>query len=165
MLKKTLLFVLISGLVISCSNGQENSQNLSIKESNSSTSMDYFELSPENAHPRAQELLKEDFFWSPIEETGPFGSDDGSDAFYGFVDWRESNKNASPVTYLKELIIEDWGYPQADWNASDEEKIISSMKGNIDSRLLIGQDNAIIAVGFGQLVLEGKVDKELKDLT
>ena len=75
--------------------------------------MDHYELSPETAHPKAQKLLTEDFYWSPIEETGPFGSDDGSDAFYGFKDWREENKNESPLVYLKEL-IEGWGYDPLD---------------------------------------------------
>jgi uncharacterized protein YfeS len=31
--------------------------------------------------------------------------------------------------------------------------------------MLIGQDNAIIAIGFGQFILEGKIDGKLKELT
>ncbi len=31
--------------------------------------------------------------------------------------------------------------------------------------MLIGQDNAIIATGFGQFVLEGKIDSDIQDLT
>ena len=54
--------------------------------------------------------MKDEFYWSPIEETAPFGSDDGSDAAYGFRQWRLLNKNISPVVYLKEL-IERWQYP------------------------------------------------------
>ncbi len=49
--------------------------------------MDDFELSPDTAHPKAKTLLTKDFFWSPSEETGPFGSDDGSDCFHGFMEW------------------------------------------------------------------------------
>ena len=51
--------------------------------------------------------MKDDFFWSPIEETGPFGSDDGSDAAFSFLDWRAQHKSASPVKFLNEL-IRDW---------------------------------------------------------
>ena len=36
---------------------------------------------------------------------------------------------------------------------------------NLGSRTLVGQDQAIIAVGFGQFVLEGKIEKDLKGLT
>ena len=31
--------------------------------------------------------------------------------------------------------------------------------------MLIGQDNAVVAVGFGQFVLEGKIDNDIRDLT
>ena len=113
--------------------------------------------------PNAKKLLTEEFYWSPIEETGPFGSDDGSDSFYGFVEWRNNNKNESPVTYLKEL-IQGWGYPTFDLNLTDPEKIKQLLK-DMDSRMLIGQDNAVVAVGFGQFVLEGKIDNDIRDLT
>lgn len=171
--------------------------------------MDNFELSPENAHPKAKELLTEDFYWSPIEESAPFGSDDGSDAFYGFREWRNKNKTESPIEYLKELLSE-WGFPPFDWYTLDTIKINEYIKGNntIDNSViqdqipamkehfkemaeregkefdeelfnqsinaatgdmggtyLLGIDNAITAVGFGQFVLEGTIDKELKELT
>ena len=29
----------------------------------------------EKAHPNAKRLMNEEFYWSPIEETAPFGSD------------------------------------------------------------------------------------------
>ena len=35
----------------------------------------------------------------------------------------------------------------------------------IAGSMLVGQDNAIIAVGFGQFVLEGRIDKDIQDLT
>jgi uncharacterized protein YfeS len=84
--------------------------------------MDHFEFTPETAHPDAQALMTDDFFWSPIEESGPFGSDDGSDAAYGFRQWRPFNKTASPVTYLDELIRE-WNYPFFDYREMDTTKI------------------------------------------
>ncbi len=171
--------------------------------------MDNFELSPENAHPKAKELLTEDFYWSPIEESAPFGSDDGSDAFYGYREWRNINKTESPIEYLKNLLSE-WGFPPFDWKTLDTIKIdeyingnntigtsvnqdqISVMKkhfkemaesegkefdealfnqslnaasGDMGGTYLLGIDNAIIAVGFGQFVLEGLIHKELKELT
>lgn len=166
--------------------------------------MEHFELTPETAHPNAKALMKEEFYWSPIEETAPFGSDDGSDAFYGFREWRLSNPATSPVTFLIEL-IKGWQYPPFDLNEMDTAKInqylsaktkmeentpammehFKSMKdstgkqmdeaqirelleftsGSMGSTFLVGQDNAIIAVGFGQFVLEGKIDEDIKALT
>ncbi len=84
--------------------------------------MDNFEFSLKTAHPDAKNLMTEDFFWSPIEETGPFGSDDSWDAAYGFRRWRMSNKSANPLVYLKELIA-SWQYPFFDWYEMDTQKI------------------------------------------
>ncbi len=127
--------------------------------------MKHFELSPETAHPNAKKLMTEDFFWSPIEETGPFGSDDGSDAFYHFKDWREENKTTSPVVFIKEL-IENWGYSPFDLNELNADAIQNYISASsTGSMTLIGQDNAVIATGFGQFVLEGKIDEDIKTLT
>ncbi|MGB5928219.1 MAG: hypothetical protein WBH03_08580, partial [Cyclobacteriaceae bacterium] len=145
----------LSLLFINCINRQQDQP--------IESGMDNYELSPDTAHPNAQKLLTEDFYWSPIDETGPFGSDDGSDAFYGFVAWRAENKNQSPVIYLNELIRE-WGYPTFNYNISDSESIKQVLNG-MNIRLVIGQDNAIIAVGFGQFVLEGEVDNDIRELT
>jgi uncharacterized protein YfeS len=127
--------------------------------------MDNYGLKPETAHPKAKQLMTEKFYWSPIEESGPFGSDDGSDAFHGFRRWRLVNKTLSPTIYLKQL-IEDWGYRPFDLNEMDEDILkdyISS--SNVGEMLLTGQDNAVIAVGFGQFILEGKIDEDIKALT
>ena len=163
----------------------------------------------ETAHPKAKKLLNEDFYWSPIEETGPFGSDDGSDTFYGFSQWRSTNKTKSPVTYL-EKAMKGWGYPYFDWHEMDTTKIkeyISSKvpidtsgvtsqlpklmenfkkmaedagkkfdekefmermsatsSNNMGANCILGQDNAIISVGFGQFVMEGKIDEDIQTL-
>jgi len=178
-------------------------------DNSTKTQMDNYELSPETAHPKAKKIMTEDFYWSPIEESGPFGSDDGSDAFYGFRQWRQSNRTISPTVYLKEL-IQGWGYPPFDWNEMDTKKIseyisaktqtdnseieknipamlehfknmgdssgkqideaqlreiVSATSSSMGGTFLLGLDNAIIAVGFGQFVLEGKIDEDIKALT
>jgi uncharacterized protein YfeS len=107
-------------LFISCSNGQTHSNPITVSPQNKT--MDKFEYSFKSAHPRAQTLMTEEFYWSPIEETAPFGSDDGSDAAYGFRQWRLLNKATSPVTYLKDLIA-GWQYPSFDYNEMDITKI------------------------------------------
>ena len=155
-MKKIFYILTLTTLLLNCNSVQQS-------EKTESNTMENFELTPDNAHPNAKKLLTEEFYWSPIEETGPFGSDDGSDSFYGFVEWRNNNKNESPVTYLKEL-IQGWGYPTFDLNLTDPEKIKQLLK-DMDSRMLIGQDNAVVAVGFGQFVLEGKIDNDIRDLT
>jgi len=84
--------------------------------------MDFFSNPKKNAHSKAKSLMKEDFFWSPIDEAGPFGSDSGSDAAEGFNQWRKTNKSSSPIKYLSDLLI-SWGFPLFDWNELDPSKI------------------------------------------
>lgn len=179
------------------------------QEGKKENKMDHFEFSLKTAHPDAKKLMTEDFFWSPIEETGPFGSDDGSDAAYGFRQWRLSHKTTDPLVYLKELVA-SWQYPFFDWYELDTQKIkdyiiskattseadiqqqmqqmrevfknagdtamqkmsdiqlrelILSTSGEMGGMYLLGQDNAIIGTGFAQLVLEGTISSELKNLT
>ncbi len=108
----------------------------------------------ENAHLKARELFKEEFYWSPVEETSPFGSDDGADAFYQFREWRETNKTASPFIFI-EMLLDTWGYSRgpAPHDAEVAEYLVA--------RSALGTNNVIIAVGFGQFVLEGAIDKKL----
>ncbi|SIN94259.1 hypothetical protein [Chitinophaga niabensis] len=108
----------------------------------------------ENAHIKARELFTEEFYWSPIEETSPFGNDDGADAFYQFREWRETNQTASPLIFI-ELLLDTWGYSRgaAPHDAEVAEYLVARSK--------LGINNVIIAVGFGQFVLEGKIDKDL----
>jgi uncharacterized protein YfeS len=83
---------------------------------------DNFHFSLQTAHPNAQALMSEEFYWSPIEETAPFGSDDGSDAAYGFKEWRFTHPASSPVSYLDDL-IRSWHYPPFNLNELDSSKI------------------------------------------
>jgi uncharacterized protein YfeS len=81
-----------------------------------------FVFSPQTAHPNAQALMKEDFFWSPIDDAGPFGSDGGSDAAYGYYHWQKTHEGLSPLTYLKSL-TSSWKYPEIAWDEMDTAKI------------------------------------------
>ena len=204
MLIRIIYILILITIIFGQSYGQTGNKNQL-----SNNSMDTYELSPETAHPNAKKLLTEEFYWSPIEESGPFGNDEGSDAFYGFREWRKTNQKTTPIKYLKNLINE-WGYPPFDIYTLDTIKIkeyiasnnqldpsliqdqIPAMKenfkemaeregrefdenlfnqilsmstGNMGSSYILGIDNAIIAVGFGQFILEGRINKDLKELT
>lgn len=87
-----------------------------------STAQRSFRFSRETAHPNAKALMNEEFFWSAIDESGPFGSDGGSDAAYGFYQWRKEHPLGSPITYLKELFT-SWAYPQLAWDELDTVEI------------------------------------------
>jgi uncharacterized protein YfeS len=144
MTTKHLYFIVMTiSLLISSCQGQTNkpatvnSTSPTYAKDSSKTQVDNFELTPETANPKAKQLMTETFYWDITDEFGPFGSDDGSDAFYGFREWRLKNPNVSPTVYLKKL-NDEWGYEST---------------------------KAVIAIGFGQFVLEGRIDTDLQELT
>ena len=207
-MKLSILTIFLTSLLfIACSDGQTNNNPIAATQHNKT--MDNFQYTFKSAHPKAQALMTDEFYWSPIEETSPFGSDDGSDAAYGFRQWRLLNKTTSPETYLKDLIAR-WQYPFFDYNEMDTTKIkeylnykkelseadiqrqiktlkdlnkdlpdayinklddkqlrefITSSSTGMGGLYLLGQDNAIIGIGFAQFVLEGRIDNGIKSLT
>ncbi|HKC37377.1 MAG TPA: hypothetical protein VKB95_14975 [Chitinophagaceae bacterium] len=118
----------------------------------------------ENAHPNAKSLMNEDFYFSPIDETGPFGSDDGADTYAGFKDWRETHKNSNTKEFLSEH-LDYWDYPKFDIYETGLENLKPYLKSSeMHTIYMTGIDQAIAAIAFGQLYLEGKIDNELKEL-
>jgi uncharacterized protein YfeS len=118
----------------------------------------------EKAHPNARRLMKDQFFFSVIEETAPFGSDDGADAYANFKDWRPMHRSESPVKFLHEL-IDNWEYPRFNMELSSFEELAPSLKeGPLVYRHISGIDAAIVAIAFGQLYLEGTIDRDIKSL-
>jgi len=118
----------------------------------------------DNAHPEAKRLMTDEFYWSPIEESAPFGSDDGADTYAGFAEWRETHKTNNPKEYLFDQ-LNSWGYPPFDLIETNFEQIKPYLnQSELGSRFITGIDAAIIAIAFGQLYLEGTVDKDFKDL-
>jgi uncharacterized protein YfeS len=115
----TTITLLTSLFFIGCADRQSENKSIFNGQQNN---MESFEYKLKSAHPNAQALMTDSFYFSPIEETAPFGSDDGSDAAYGFRQWRLTNKALSPIKYLDELFAR-WGYPYFDLNEIDTVKI------------------------------------------
>lgn len=80
------------------------------------------EFTRSNAHPNAAALMKEDFFWSTVDEAGPFGSDDGWEAAQGFRQWRLLHPLNTPLTYIDDL-LDSWHYPIFKWDELDTTAI------------------------------------------
>ncbi|WP_143307488.1 hypothetical protein [Chitinophaga vietnamensis] len=118
----------------------------------------------EKAHPNAKQLMNDTFFFDVIEETAPFGSDDGADAYAGFKNWRTAHKSESPVQFIHEQ-IENWGYPKFDIKEISLEKLAPYLKQHDSGiRYMTGIDAAIVATAFGQLYLEGTIESDTKEL-
>lgn len=114
------------------------------------------------AHPKALELLKDDFYWDCGNESAPFGSDEGSDCFDDLCIWKDKNPTL-PLPVIK-FINSKWNEyksytPEIDIRSTnlDNEKHLMWFCETLDEE--------IIAIGFGQIVIEGKIGLDVKDLT
>ena len=125
-------------------------------------------INKEFAHPRAIELIPEDFFWDCVDELAPFGSDEGDLALSEFRDWKKENPN-EPIYECIKWVIEDLTEkPISEYN----EQIINRelIKSQVDDEdfddeyYLFTVDISVIATGFGQLVDEGKIDESIKPI-
>ena len=119
-----------------------------------------WELDPENAHPKARSVLTDEFFWDCTDEDSPFGNDTGADTLDFFREWRQDHPRGNPLRLLRQL-LRDWEAADEHWGASDTtevSRLIQEDRFSFETR-----DDAIIALAFGQLVLEGRVDAEVKN--
>ncbi len=123
---------------------------------------DKYGIDIENAHPKAVELVPEEFFWSCIDELAPFGSDEGDTALAEFRDWRKANPKTPTLECLKWVIESVGDMNFADYNQKivDEKLIRSQMEdANFnDHQYIYTLDNSVIATGFAQLVDEGMIE-------
>jgi len=120
---------------------------------------------PEQANPRARELMREEFFWDCVDEWAPFGSDEGNDAYYEWRNWREENKNNELVECFSWIL--DGRLNEYNESLITGERIEKDIENPDDAFLseaydMFTLDTTIIATALGQLLDEGKIDKNAK---
>jgi len=120
--------------------------------------MEDWELSPQHAHPNAQALLTEPFFWDCTDDDSPWGNDAGADALEFYSEEHEDDDSAAPdaMGFLGEYLIssdlslEPWPLPED----SDE----------IDIATASAAHDSVIAIAFGMYLIHGNLDPRLRTL-
>jgi uncharacterized protein YfeS len=120
---------------------------------------DDWELSPANAHPIARKRLIQPFLWHMADDASPLGNDTGADTLAYFRSWRAGNRFLSPNRFISRL-LSDWQIDDADWEMLDSQKLKRRLKKKWTH--IIIRDEVALAVAFAQIVLEGKLDAEVK---
>lgn len=118
-----------------------------------------WELKRENGHSLAKELLKDDFFWSIADENSPLGNDDGADTLHSYQVWLKGNPTINRNVFLNKLLA-GWEVKNDKWDLLSDRKIKNEMVK--DEFSFFTRDNVVIALAFSQIVLEGKIDSEIK---
>ncbi|CAN91977.1 Hypothetical protein yfeS [Sorangium cellulosum So ce56] len=117
------------------------------------------DLSPDDCHPRAAAALADPFFWSLTDETAPFGNETAHETLTAFRDFRDEHPKKSPIELL-DALLERWEVGNAGWDAVDAAEV--EALGEEDEYGLLTRDEAILALAFSQIVVEGRLDPEVR---
>lgn len=125
-------------------------------------------IDKEHAHKRAVELIPEEFFWSCTDELAPFGSDEGDLALAEYRRWKKENpyrKTFECLVWTIESVgeISFNNYNEALLSKDNIKSKIHDSNFN-DHQYIFTLDRCVIATGFGQLIDEGKIDLENKEI-
>lgn len=121
--------------------------------------MDGWQLSKENAHPRARALLRDDALWSTTNDVAPFGNDTGFDVLHEYRKWCLKHPESTPLAFLAWL-LRAWKVADTGWEAETEAEVLEMIQTN--RRELAVRDDTIIALALAELVLFGRVDETVR---
>ncbi|APR87162.1 hypothetical protein A7982_12511 [Minicystis rosea] len=113
----------------------------------------------DEAHPKAREALTDDFFWNAGDPTGPFGNETALEVYEALRDLRDDDPRASALALL-DALLEGWEVKNEGWDAVDEADVHAL--GADDELGLLVRDEAILSLCFGDLILTGRVDPEVR---
>lgn len=117
------------------------------------------DLAREDAHPKAQEALTDAFFWDAKDPASPLGGDTGRDVLEALRDAREADPRGNVLLVLDELLA-TWEVANDSWDVVSEREVQAI--GEDDEFSLLTRDEAILALAFAQVVVEGRVDAEVR---
>jgi uncharacterized protein YfeS len=117
------------------------------------------EISFENAHPNAQKLMRDDFYYSITDQIAPFGDDDSWETFRAFCEWFPNNNDRDKLEFIYGQ-LSYWGYPPFDLSITAFDEVNNYLElSPMHDRYLYGAGEA---VAFGQLYIEGRIDLNIK---
>lgn len=116
-------------------------------------------------HERAIKIANYEFFWDCLDELAPFGSDEGYMAFAELCDWLNENPDLSIINCFQ-WILSCWDMKLEDFDESiiENHNIIKIIQDfDFDEELMM-LDITLISTGFGQLILEGTIEENVKNI-
>jgi uncharacterized protein YfeS len=113
----------------------------------------------EEAHPKAREALTDAFFWDTEDAGSPLGGDTGRDVLDALRDARDADPQGNIIAVLDEILA-GWEVANDSWDVVSESEVQAI--GEDDEFSLLTRDEAILALAFAQIVVEGRVDAEVR---
>lgn len=116
-------------------------------------------------HENALKIADYEFFWDCYDELAPFGSEEGYISFLEVEKWINENPG-KPLIDCMVWILKSWDLNIVDYNEKiiEDDNILKLMQDYGFDELILTLDVTIIATGFGQLIIQGKIDEDVKDI-
>ncbi|MDO5848730.1 MAG: hypothetical protein Q4P18_04285 [Methanobrevibacter sp.] len=116
-------------------------------------------------HPNAIRIANFEFFWSSTNYLSPFGNETAIFIFEDFVDWLDDNPKGQVIEYIRD-ILNYWDLSLKDYNESiiEYDHILRLAEDYDFDELVLSVDWSIIAIGFGELIVRGYVDENIKNI-
>ena len=118
-----------------------------------------WELTRKQAHPKARALLNKAFYWDERDKNSPLGNETGRDTGAKYQEWCSYERRAGVRRFLEEL-MQGLGVADSEWDVLDPERLLSQLKQ--DSFQILTRDDLALGLAFAQMILDGKVDPEVK---
>jgi uncharacterized protein YfeS len=113
----------------------------------------------EEAHARARAALVEDFYWDAGDPSGPFGNETALEVYEALGELREDDATGSALALLDALLA-GWEIASEGWDTVAEDDV--QALGADDELGLLVRDEAILGLAFGDLILTGRIDPEVR---
>ena len=116
-------------------------------------------------HERAVKIADYKFFWDASDDLAPFGCEEAYIAFCELCDWLIDNPD-TPIIDCFIWILESWELGLDDFNDEiiESENILKIIQDLDFYEDLMSLDYTVISTGFAQLILQGKIDMDVKNI-
>jgi uncharacterized protein YfeS len=116
-------------------------------------------------HERAVKIADYKFFWDASDDLAPFGCEEAYIAFCELCDWLIDNPD-TPIIDCFLWILESWELCLDDFNDEiiESENILKIIQDLDFYEDLMSLDYTVISTGFAQLILQGKIDMDVKNI-
>ena len=118
-----------------------------------------WEFTRKQAHLKARARLNKAFYWEEDDANSPLGSETGHGTASAYEEWCRDKRRAGVRRFLEQL-MQGWGLADTDWDVLDVERLQSQLQQ--DAFQILTRDDMGIGLAFAQMILEGKVDPEVK---
>ncbi|MGD1840973.1 MAG: hypothetical protein ACFB0B_08775 [Thermonemataceae bacterium] len=123
-------------------------------------------LAKTTSHPNFNTIVEEAFYYDLMDDFSPFGNDTGADTLMTLSDWIKENSSDEGILPWMFAYIDSFGFK---YKSEDVAQLITlSEISHIlqqDALMIRCMDQAIIATGFGQVKITGRINKQLKEVT